>query len=134
MPRWHKAKITIESLTPHFYPQVFLKKISLDDQPDQLAEMDFPSLNNFDFAFGEDPFPQLHSNTFEYEWNNKSDRLYTYYTVAIYQNNWQLSNYRKAEYQIKVEADVIECENAECSELEIESTPVGSSNILKLER
>jgi hypothetical protein len=85
-------------LTPHFYPQIYLKKVSLDTQPDQLADLEFPTLNDFDIAFGEDPFPQLNSNTFDYTWRNESTRLFTYYTVAIYQNNWQLSNHRKAEY------------------------------------
>lgn len=86
--RFFKAKITIESLTPHFYPQVYLKKMSKTEKPDQLNSLDFPTLVDYDIAFGEDPFPQLNSNIFEYSWSNVSTELYSYYTVAIYQNNW----------------------------------------------
>jgi len=85
-----------------------------------LADLEFPTLDDFDVSFGENPFPQLNSNTFEYTWHNESTRVYTYYTVAVYQNNWQLSNYRKAEYQIKVEADLVDCLPEECEDLETE--------------
>lgn len=109
----------------------------MDTQPDQLASLNFPTLNDYDVAFGEDPYPQLHSNTFEYTWHNNSERLYTYYTLAVYQNNWQLSDYRKAEYQIKAEADVVVCNktNGECNNLLVSNSasPL-ETNVLKLEK
>lgn len=65
-------------------------------------------------AFGENPIKQLDNNRFVYTFKNVSDKLFAYYTMAIYQNNWQLTDYRKSEYQIKAQVDI--CNDSDCSE------------------
>jgi hypothetical protein len=70
-------------------------------------------------AFGEDPFSQLYGNEFEFKFYNFSRETYTYYTMAIYSNNWGLTEQKKSEYQIKVEADVVGlCDVVDCEEEE----------------
>lgn len=111
---FYKAKISIKALTPHFYPIVYLNKIEMNTQPTELSQLTFPTIQNYYMAFGEDPFGQLYSNDFEFSFSNFSSEIYTYYTVAIYSNNWGLTNQRKSEYQIKVEADI--CDDVNCGE------------------
>jgi hypothetical protein len=50
-----------------------------------------------------------------------STDLFTYYTIAMYQNNWQLTDYKKTEYRIKVDVDVCEVEG--CEEYGFETAP-----------
>jgi len=55
IPQYFRATIVIESLTPHFYPQVYLNKIELDEEPSELSTLTFPTIDTHDIAFGEDP-------------------------------------------------------------------------------
>lgn len=49
--------------------------------------------------------------------------------MAIYENNWGLTEQRKSEYQIKVEADVIGlCEAIDCEGEPVESPNVSAEN------
>jgi hypothetical protein len=54
---YYRATITIESLTPHFYPQIYLKKVGLEDEPTELNTLEFPTIDVYNKAFGEDPTP-----------------------------------------------------------------------------
>jgi hypothetical protein len=69
---YYKAKISINSLTPHFYPMIYLKKIELAIQPTELSQMIFPTINDYFIAFGEDPLSQLYAEDFEYTFKNVS--------------------------------------------------------------
>jgi hypothetical protein len=114
---FYKAKISINALTPHFYPMVYLKKIEMNAQPTELSQLTFPTIEDYFMAFGEDPFGQLYASDFEFNFYNYSSELYTYYTMAIYSNNWGLTEQRKSEYQIKVEADVVDlCDVVDCGD------------------
>lgn len=113
---FYRTTININALTDHFYPMIYLKKIELQTQPTELSQLSFPTIDDYYIAFGEDPFGQLYSNSFEYTFFNYSSELYTYYTMAIYSNNWGMSEHRKSEYQIKVEADVVGlCDVVDCN-------------------
>lgn len=113
---FYRVRISINSLTPHFYPMLYLKKIEMSTQPSELSQLSFPTIIDYYKSFGEDPFSQIYGSSFEYVFNNFSSELYTYYTMAIYANNWGLTEQRKSEYQIKVEADVVGlCEVVDCN-------------------
>lgn len=115
VPRYFRAHLTIEALTPHFYPQVYMNKVGSEEEPEDLSTLSYPSISEFDMAFGEDPIPQLYNNRFVYSWTGESTEHYTYYTIALYQNNWQLTDYKKSEYQVKVDIELIDkCEAVEC--------------------
>jgi len=54
---YFRATITIEALTPHFYPQIYMKKVGLEDEPSEINTLEFPTIDVYDQAFGEDPTP-----------------------------------------------------------------------------
>ena len=58
-------------------------------------------------SFGDDPLEQLYGTEFRYNFGNVSSKKYTYFTMAIYSNNWGLTDMYKSEYQIKVIADKV---------------------------
>jgi type IV secretory pathway VirB10-like protein len=41
---------------------------------------------------------QLYASKFEYTFTNVSTEVYSFYTVAIYSNDWGLSDQTKSEY------------------------------------
>lgn len=101
-PGYHTVTLEIDPLTPNFYPQVFLNKIELSSIQTRLADLSYPNLVKHDLAFGENPFFQLNSKTFEYSFTGQASQKFVYYTVAIYQHNWGLTSMTKSSYQIKV--------------------------------
>lgn len=60
VPRYFKAYLTIEALTPHFYPQVYINKVGSEEEPEDLSTLSYPSINEFEMAFGENPMSQLY--------------------------------------------------------------------------
>jgi len=88
---YYRAKISIQSLTPHFYPMIYIKKIELAYKPTELSTLEFPNIDRYFKSFGEDPLSQVYETQFDYTFTNVSSQLYTYYTMAIYQNNWGLT-------------------------------------------
>ena len=77
-------KIIIESLTPHFYPIVYTKKVEKDKEPEDFDSLGFPNINEYDKAFGENPFKQLQKTRFEYTFKDFSSKEFAFYTLAIY--------------------------------------------------
>ena len=67
--------------------------------------MKYPNLVNYDIAFGENPFYQLNSRTFEYSFTGAASQKFVYYTMAVYQHTWGLTPHTKSSYQIRVIAD-----------------------------
>jgi hypothetical protein len=63
----HKVQIRLQQITPNFYPKIFLKKIELDSEPANIANLNYPDLISYDVVFGENPFYQLGSSEFVYE-------------------------------------------------------------------
>lgn len=62
----HKVEITVDPLTPNFYPKIYLNMIQSSSEATNLASLKFPNLISHDLAFGENPFYQLNSNKFVY--------------------------------------------------------------------
>ena len=96
------VKITIDALTPNFYPLVYLKKneVLVVPQGFKPSMLPLPSINDYDLAFGENILTQINTSRFEYTFYNNSKVSWAFWTMAIYQNNWGLSDSRKSEYQI----------------------------------
>ena len=69
--------------------------------------MDYPSNVEYDMVLGDNPYDQLHLTHFEYTFEGTSTAPWAFWTVAVYQHNWGLTDQRKSEYQISVSADVI---------------------------
>jgi hypothetical protein len=73
----------------------------------------YPSLVNYDMdipshPFGQDPFKVIYSQkNFEFTFTGVSTQPWAYYTLAMYEHNWGLTDIRKSEYQIRVESDPI---------------------------
>lgn len=101
---YHKAVITIDPLTPNFYPKIYLNKVELQYEPTNSGQLRFPNLVDNDLVFGENPFYQLNSNKFEYSFVGQASQRFVYYTMAVYQHTWGLTTYTKSEYQIRVTA------------------------------
>jgi len=95
---YYRVKITIDGLTPHFYPRVYVKKTTRLGPPASLSSLDFPTPNDYLYFFGEQPSKQLQKTSFEYEFTNSSSGPWVFFTLAIYQHNWGLTDLRKAEY------------------------------------
>ena len=45
--------ITIQKLCAHIYPAIYLKKIESDQPPEKLELLDYPSIVDYDFKFGD---------------------------------------------------------------------------------
>ena len=50
---YYRAKITIDALTPHYYPRVYIKKITRLSSPASLSALDFPTPNDYLYFFGD---------------------------------------------------------------------------------
>lgn len=101
----HKVTISVDPLTPGFYPKIYLNMIQSSSEATNLASLKFPNLISHDLAFGENPFYQLNSAKFVYTFTGQAKERHVYYTMAIYQHTWGLSSYTKSAYQIKVTTD-----------------------------
>ena len=76
---YYQVKIVIEALKPHFYPVVYTRKVESDTEPtDGLGGLGYPNINDYDRAFGENPFKQLQQHRFEYTFRDFSSKEYAY--------------------------------------------------------
>lgn len=121
--------ITIDALTPHFYPTLYLKKVEQSSAAGDLRALKFPSAQRggSDQSFGENPFYQLNAKTFAYTFVAAATQEWTYYTMAVYQHTWGLTAQRKSEYQIRVAADLI-TQATYTNELKKQSPQVSSAH------
>lgn len=95
--------------------------------------MAYPSRVDHQLAFGENPFGHLGQSEQFYEFFGKADEDYIYYTMAVYQENWGLTDDLKSEYEIFI--NVSEVTRAEAGDDYISRTSgavnsprVGTSN------
>lgn len=95
----------IEALTEHFYPMVFLKKVDLLERPLDMTELQFPKVIEYDMSFGVDPFSMLSKKSFFFSFSSESSTEWAYITLAVYEQNWGLTDKRKSEYQIRVDTN-----------------------------
>lgn len=103
---YHKVQIKLEQITPSFYPKIFLLKVELDSEPSNIANLNYPDLVTYDIVYGENPFYQLDSSEFVYEFVGEASRKHVYYTMSVYQHTWALTSFRKSVYQLSVQTDV----------------------------
>ena len=52
---YYKVKMTIDALTPHFYPRVYVKMVKRYSAPASLAALEFPTPNDYLYFFGDNP-------------------------------------------------------------------------------
>jgi len=60
--------------------------------------MEYPSVDDYLYFFGDDPHSQIHGTTFEYEFTNMSTAPWVFFTLAVFEHNWGLTDSRKSEY------------------------------------
>lgn len=96
----------MDQITPSFYPKLYLKKVELDEEPSNMAALDYPDLLDQHWSFGENPFCQLNGNKFEYNFSGSATQKHVFYTMAVYQHTWALTSYRKSVYQLSVQTDI----------------------------
>ena len=112
-PVYHKVDVTIQGLTPDFYPIVYLKKVSeTSEQVTKLHELNYPSIIDYQIALGQNPFTSLGKSKFEKTFFGSASQKFTYYTMAVYQYNWGLTNELKSEYQIRIKTEVADSNDA----------------------
>jgi len=62
--------------------------------------LDYPSIVDFDEQFGTDPIVAIQSNKASYKLETISAQKYNYYTIAVYQNTYGLTDRRKPEFKL----------------------------------
>lgn len=101
-------QIVFDALTEALYPMIFLKKVTTaEDSSTALASLTYPSLVAHDIAFGQNPYKQLGSTVQDYSFYGGTTAEFTYYTMAVYQENWGLTDMLKSEYQLLVKVDAV---------------------------
>lgn len=55
--------IKVEQLCNHFYPAIYLKKVESDKAPESLESMDYPSIADYDFKFGDNFTTMINKKT-----------------------------------------------------------------------
>jgi len=95
-PRWYKVTIFVDSLTPHFYPYILLEHHEFE--PADLQSLSYPTMQQSDFQFGTNPLNQLHKTSFKYEAKVETDKETNYFTMAVFQQNWGLTDILKSEF------------------------------------
>lgn len=97
-------------LTDELYFSVYMNRTGYEKNAvNEFSTLKYPSVQSHLLGFQSNPIKDvdagLKSYTFTYY--GKSESKYTYYTCAIYQQNWGLTNLLKAEYQLRIETDIV---------------------------
>ena len=77
-------------------------------RPLDLSFLKFPTIVDYDFVAGENPFTVLGLESFTYSFTGFAKQPWTYYTLAVFDNNWGLTDMRKSQFQIRVEVNFAE--------------------------
>lgn len=88
-------------LTENLFFSVYLNRTSYEKNAvREFATLKYPSVQSHLFRFASQPVKDVDQDLSEVklEFFGKSEAKYTYYTMAIYQQNWGLTNLLKAEY------------------------------------
>lgn len=89
---------------------VYLNRTGYDSNAvDKFSTLKFPSLQEYLLGFVTQPVKDVDTGASSYKltYYGKSESKYTYYTCAIYQQNWGLTNKLKSEYQLRIETDIV---------------------------
>ena len=73
-----------------------------------MSALDFPNIAEYEKKFGENPNSVLHQTKFEYSFKDVSTTEYAFQTIALYQQNWGLTDIRKSEFQISISIEIID--------------------------
>lgn len=76
--------LSLEALTDDFYPSIYLNKIQLDDEPEDVETMNYPTIVDFDYKFGTNPLDLLGESKFVYTLDTQNEGNFNYFTIAIY--------------------------------------------------
>ena len=125
---YFRVKISINQLSPGFYPTLYLKQLGFASRPASLAALPFPSIVDYQMEFGGNPFALLTKTKFEYTFTGVSSQYWSLYTMALYQHTWGLTDMRKSEYEIMVQADAISKAEYDSERQGSNSRPVVSSS------
>ena len=95
-------------MTPNFYPVIYLKKIGQNKQATSFSSFTFPNFQSNDFALGQNPFTTINQTRFVFNFTGATTDPWTYYTMVIYQNTWGLTDQKKSEFSIRINADDVD--------------------------
>lgn len=92
---------------------MYLKQLGYTSRPLELATLDYPTIDDYELELGGNPIAIVTAragsakNTQEYEFTGVSLQLWTYYSMALYQYTWGLTDIQKSEFEVRVEADEV---------------------------
>lgn len=92
---------------------MYLKQLGYASRPLELTTLDYPTINDYTLELGGNPLAIITKrtdtpNTYEYLFTGVSLQLWTYYSMALYQYTWGLTDIRKSEFEVRVEADEVD--------------------------
>lgn len=67
-----------------------------------LGSLVYPSMVDSQLQFGTNPYDIIHDQTFQYTFYGNSTKKFSYYTMAVYQQNWGLTGQLKSEYELRI--------------------------------
>ena len=115
-----RTHIYVETLGDLVYPSIYLKKIEVEDIPEDLSKLAYPSIVDYDLKFGDNFSYQLYNNevsslsysdsSFQqahYEFEGTTVLEYTYYTMAVYSNIYGMTDMRKPNFKLTVRSEEI---------------------------
>lgn len=97
-----EVSFTVEALSEHIYPSLYVKVLNFNAEPEDVEALDYPTMVDFDHAYGRDPIALLNVRKSVYELDVESTRAYTYLTLAVYQNTYGMTDRRKPEFKLTV--------------------------------
>jgi hypothetical protein len=109
-PVYHKIKMYLTPLTDELYFSVYLNRTGYEKNAvNEFSSLKYPSVQSHLLGFLSNPIKDVDAGlkSYLFTYYGKSESKYTYYTCAIYQQNWGLTNLLKAEYQLRIETDIV---------------------------
>lgn len=96
------TQFEIEALSDHVYPSMYLKKLEYENEPEDVETMDYPSVFDWQEAYGTNPTVMLNQKKLTYQSETTSQGNYNYYVMAIYQNTYGMTDRRKPEFKLTI--------------------------------
>jgi hypothetical protein len=109
-PTYHKVNIQLTPLTDNLYFSLFMNRTGYNfNAVSEFSGLTFPGIQSYLLSFVTQPIRDIDTglSVYDYTFYGKSEKKYTYYTLAIYQSNWGLTNQLKSEYQLRIETDIV---------------------------
>ena len=112
-----ETTIVVEPLGDAIYPSIYLKKIELEERPQNFTHLLYPSIVDYDLKFGDNFSYQLYSDrvssnslrfntTYVYQavytFTGTTRLSYTYYTMAVYSNVYGMTDVRKQNFKLTI--------------------------------